>query len=157
MICTSAIKNATGKANSSSLTYEAMAQVRTQTVWVSIQHSLLSANITAKKRWFKNKRVWPNIASSTRQNQGWSSSLDTVLIKLYEKTANTPQISLVLHDSHHLQLRVAEGNALTASEPLCNPAVHHTGLRPSPGTWTLTFPPRTKLGIISELFLVKST
>lgn len=70
--------------------------------------------------------------------------------------ANTLQISLILHNFHHLQLSVAESNTLTASEPLHDLAVSHAGVHPSPGTWTPTFPPCTKLHVVSELILVKS-
>lgn len=84
------------------------------------------------------------------QNQGWHSTLDSALVKLQEKLANTLQISLVLHNFHHLQRSVAESNGLTAAG--CESCRAHL----SPETGTSTFPPCTKLDVTSELTLVKS-
>lgn len=88
-----------------------------------------------------------------RQNQGWSSCLDLALL---QKTANTLQISMVLLDFEHLQLNVGESSTLRASELLCDLAVSHAEVHPSPGTWTPMFPFSTKLGIVSELLLIKN-
>lgn len=67
-----------------------------------------------RKDGLRKQKVWSSIASSTRQNQGWSSSLVSALVNLQEKMANTLQISLVLHNFHALQLSVAESNTLNS-------------------------------------------
>lgn len=114
---------------------EAVAQVRTQLVWVSVQHSLLLQKPLPRRDGLWKQKVWSSTASSMRQTQGWSSSLDPAHVKMQENTANTLQISLALRNFY----TCSWSNTPTAPEPQCDLAGSMQGYLPvlGLGSWPL--------------------